>query len=353
MLLEVLERVFVHPDNHKPTIMMRQLLFAFASLLTRKAAAYKCIDFLVPMSLEAPSLQPNFAPFNNQLEAVDFLSNITASNAADLIPPYGESRNVDVNITLAVQYCTPDSASFHSCVDAPTQSTGNNVQILSSGISFDHSYWFFGGPHSQYNYVKAATEIGYSTLSYDRIGTGKSTKANPYTLQQTGVHVEILKTLTSHLRDGNLSMYAKQPIPKPAKIVHVGHSYGSTYTAMLARMYPSITDGIVLTGFGTNASWQRDWQIGQGMHIASEQDPHRFREYNSTGFVTWPDTVALQYLFFHYPRFSLEVLTETERNKWPYGIGEIVPPVGAEVAAHYTGPVLVCFSFASSQTDGA
>jgi pimeloyl-ACP methyl ester carboxylesterase len=50
---------------------------------------------------------------------------------------------------------------------------------------------------------------------------------------------------------GELTLYGNRPgvCTRFAKVVHVGHSYGSAQTYTLAQQWPKSSDGIILTGF--------------------------------------------------------------------------------------------------------
>lgn len=67
------------------------------------------------------------------------------------------------------------------------------MQVLTHGLGFDKDYWNFGGKNSSYNYIMAATDAGYSTLSYDRIGTGRSSVVDPYTNAQGPIELAVLE----------------------------------------------------------------------------------------------------------------------------------------------------------------
>lgn len=206
-------------------------------------------------------------------------------------------------------------------------------------LGFDHTYWDFGGPDSEYNYIESATEAGYATLSYDRIGTGKSTFADPYTEEQLGVEVTVAATLTTLLRDGKLSSIAKCHIPAPKKVVHVGHSFGSLITGTLAGSAPGLSDGVVLTGYTTTPNYAASFATSTNFHLASEADPDRFAGL-STGYLTWADELANQFSFFYYPYFDPAVLVAAEANKFPFAVGEIFAPYNTTLPK-WDGPLLV------------
>jgi pimeloyl-ACP methyl ester carboxylesterase len=154
----------------------------------------------------------------------------------------------------------------------------------------DTSYWNFG--NSTYNWITAASAAGYSTFSYDRLGTGDSPKVDPYNTLQSTVELAILIKLTEMLKAGALS----PKIAKPSKIVHVGHSYGSSLSNGLVGTRPDLSDGVIFTGYSHNASFLPMFQINTGYHLAVENSP-RFAGF-STGYLTWPDVYANQFSEF-------------------------------------------------------
>jgi pimeloyl-ACP methyl ester carboxylesterase len=128
-------------------------------------------------------------------------------------------------------------------------------------------------------------------------------------------------------------------IPKPAKVVHVGHSFGSSITSGFAGAAPGLSDGVVLTGYSTNGSWGLNFAIASGFHLASETLPSKFGHLDK-GFLTWPDELANQFLFFHYPQFDPKVLAGSERTKAPFSVGELLNVNGGPAPA-WNGPLLV------------
>ena len=280
------------------------------------------------MSFTALSLSPTFPSFENHYQTVEFLNAISARDAASAPSPFGDPVDITVDVTIAAKYCHPTKGKPSS-----------TIQVLTHGIGFDRHYWDFGGPDSEYNYIKTATGGGYSTLSYDRIGNGKSTVMDPYTHQQVYVEVGVLKALTSLLREGSLSEHAGCHIPIPAKVAHVGHSFGSVISQTLAGSAPSLSDGLVLTGFSTEATYGIAFAISSNLHIAAGNDPERFGD-RSKGYLTWGDELSNQYSFFQCPAFDREVLRESEATKFPFGVSEFLTAT-ATMAEVWEGPVLV------------
>ena len=311
-----------------PRIVIPPLPFLFVAIAN---AAYTCVDFMVPMSFTAESFPLTFPEFQNHYQSVAFL---TALAGRDALPsPVGSPVNISLDLNVAAQFCSPKG------VKSPKV-----VQVLTHGLGFDHTYWNFGGPDSEYNYIKSAAEAGYATLSYDRVGTGKSTFENPYTEGQLGVEVTVAATLTTLLREGKLSSIAKCHIPTPKKVVHVGHSFGSLITGTLAGSVPDLSDGIVLTGYSTDPTAATGFAISTNFHLASEAIPDRFAGL-STGYLTWADELANQFAFFYYPNFDPAVLAAAEANKMPFALGEVLSPYNLKQPA-WNGPLLVslcCF----------
>lgn len=298
-------------------------LVAAGPILTPRTSAYNCFDFQVPMSFPAISLKPSFPPFQNHYESVALLERLTSRNRSEYPPPIVGAQNVSVEVTVAAQYCSP------------RQNPNGIVQVLTHGLGFDRSYWDFGGEKSQYNYIRVATGAGYSTLSYDRIGNGQSTKSDPYTINQLGIQAQVLAILTTHLR--NRDIPALQHIPQPHKIVHVGHSYGSELSVALVSNNPTLSDGLILTGFAENST--SGLIVSSNFHLARETS-RRFANLSS-GYLTWGDELSNQYSFLHWPEFSPSILGQAERNKSPFAIGEILTSTATPTASRFTGPVLV------------
>lgn len=247
------------------------LFFAFPSVL---ASTYQCTNFTIPVNVTAPSLQVAFPPFESHFDSIAFLLNLSSRNASSSSSSlFRGEANVTSTFNISSQYCIPANASSND--------TGK-VQVLTHGLGFNKDYWNFGGPGSQYNYIQAATNAGYSTFSYDRIGTGESSYPDPYDIAQGPTELVILATLTERLRLGLLAPH----IPKPEKVLHVGHSFGSILIHGLAASAPNLTDGIVLTGYSTNGTWQTQWLVSTLFQLAKYHIPERFGNL-STGYLTW------------------------------------------------------------------
>jgi pimeloyl-ACP methyl ester carboxylesterase len=286
--------------------------------------AAKCLDLVIPVHISAPSYPPIFPPISSGSEATEFLLQATKRDAnEDTTVLLGPPVNISTTFSIAATYCTP------------VGKKSDVVQLLSHGLGFDRTYWNLDGDN---NYKNAAAASGYATFFYDRIGTGLSSKPDPYTMIQVPIELAILVELTKLLRSGKIS----PKIPKALKVVHVGHSYGSQLTNALVASLPELSDGAIMSGYSHNTTWQRWFQIATGWHLARDNQPARFANY-STGYMTWGDKFYNQYAFLKYPFFDDETLTKAEANKMPYTLGELLTfPLAPVLAPNFAKPALVC-----------
>lgn len=292
------------------------------------ASAYSCIDFNAPITVTAPSYIPAFTEFGNHYDAVSMLRRITTRPTGTEAPLFSGSTNATMTFSIDASFC------FAS--DQPNRA--QDIQVLSHGIGFDKSYWDFGGKDSEYNYVRAATNAGYATLSWSRPGTGASSSGNSYSILQSPFEAAVLIELTRLLRAGQL--YAALPVPA-GRVLHIGHSFGAGLSNVLISQAPHLSDGAVLTGYSHNSSWAPLFAVASTFHLAKEVDPQRWGD-RSTGILTWPDELANQYVFFKQPNFDPNVLKQAEAIKQPFAVGEALTLFQPSlVAPQFTGPVLV------------
>jgi pimeloyl-ACP methyl ester carboxylesterase len=231
---------------------------------------------MISVSINATSSQPLFPPFKSQFEATQFLLNATnrlsANSTTPLLKP---AVNISLAFEIGATYCFPKDAAKKT----------STVQLLTHGLGFDRNYWNLSAPAE--SYVASASVSGYATLAYDRFGCGLSSRPDPYNIIQAPVELAVLATLMQLLRSGKLS----PKIPVPGKVVHVGHSYGSQLSNALVSAQPKLSDGLVLTGYSLDATYQSWFLQSTGFHLAKDNIPAKFTN-ASTGFVTWGDKVA-------------------------------------------------------------
>jgi pimeloyl-ACP methyl ester carboxylesterase len=140
--------------------------------------------------------------------------------------------DVSVPVTIAGQpgpvdgtLCTPPGA--------------RTLQLLISGFSYNRGYWDDPYEPATYSYVHRANAAGYATLAIDRIGTGTSWRPSSV-LTTLDDNVGAVSQVVRAVRRGDLGASF-------AKLVLVGHSYGSLTAYGVAGADPSI-DAVIATG---------------------------------------------------------------------------------------------------------
>lgn len=131
---------------------------------------------------------------------------------------------------------------------------------------------------------------------------------------------------------------------KPSKIIHVGHSYGSFLTHSLIAKYPTLSDGIILTGIGYNATTTQFPAFFEGarLNIANTVSPGRYPGRDS-GYLANTDVIGNVATFFHQGSFDKEILWYTQDIAQPAAAIEFVTgsplSISKPGALAFTGPV--------------
>ena len=209
---------------------------------------------------------------------------------------------------------------------------------------------------------------GYSTLAIDRLGIGLSSHGEPKNEIQSFLEVQALAAVTMHVRNGTLPTVNK----KFNKVVHVGHSFGSAQSYALTALYPTISDGIILTGFSTNGSSVNLFSSGNDFQQANLNQPLRFGSAQNSavvnafveayaltdiiapidvttvqplnypnGYLANSNVNALVYLFLLPGYFDTAIAYYGESGKQPVTIGELLTLGSVPATSAFAGPVLV------------
>ena len=238
------------------------------------------------------------------------------------------------NITIAGTY------NIHAQLCVPTDPARKTkvLQIATHGGHYDARYWDSEYKPEEHSYVYASLAAGYSILTYDRLGAGKSDIPDAYNGVQTALELDILRQLTKKAREGSLVPADKRvpahslvegrlDIPtQPDKIVHVGHSFGSVLTTAFLATYPNETDGGIITGFAPNkyfgatgfSSWYAQYAATAGWDRGS-------------GYVVNQKS-GIQVVFFGgdpATAFTKELLDYGDSIKQPVPVGELAS--GAQI----------------------
>ncbi|KAF5021309.1 hypothetical protein F66182_6707 [Fusarium sp. NRRL 66182] len=289
------------------------------------ASARKCTNITVPVSLTSENAVFNLETPLTKIEVTDFILSLSRQGNVPFPRQIQEgSANISGNYELAATYCEPDAG------------PGKELQIMTHGIGFDRSYW--DQPYNGYNYsyvARAVDQHGYSTLTWDRLGIGASSKGDPVQEIQVFAEIAALKSLTAQARQGSLPGVS---CPH-AKTVHIGHSFGSVVSYALANESPELTDAIVLTGFTQATAYLSLFAVSNNfIPVADSPLAGRY----PAGYVTSASAVSVHINFFAEGDFDPELLALAHQNGQPVTPGELLTLGGpAGINNTYTGPVQI------------
>ncbi|KAF5122283.1 hypothetical protein E5D57_012759 [Metarhizium anisopliae] len=170
------------------------LLLTILSLTTGLSVARRCQNITIPISISSRNGIFSLATPANDVDVTDFvLNNFRAgvNYTDDVLQGY---KTIQANYNLAATYCTPESGH------------GKSLQVLTHGVGINRYYWDFSYNNYNYSYVDRALAQGYSTLIYDRLGIGESSRGDPIQELQASLEVSALHQLTKMLRQS-------KPIP--------------------------------------------------------------------------------------------------------------------------------------------
>ncbi|KAF4451546.1 hypothetical protein F53441_5503 [Fusarium austroafricanum] len=294
-----------------------------------------CINLQIPVTASGKNVKYNSVKVENNIELVDFVWDVTtwshANRSSEELPVRGK-------YSINAQLCIPANGK-----------KSDILQIATHGLGFDKRYWDSELKPELYSYVDAALQQGYSILTYDRLGTGKSTKADGYNEVQLGLQVAILKGLTVMAREGKLvetsKVSGKHPDKtfsnyKPKKVVHVGHSFGSATTTGLLAADGGLSDGAILTGFLPNKQQGSIGPEAFGFEVAKLHDPKRFGD-RPAGYAVQASLSAIQQIFLKKGTFTLEALQYAEKIKQTGTVGELFSRLsdGGKPNDSFKGPI--------------
>ena len=236
-----------------------------------------------------------------------------------------QASDVSGDFDIVATYCDPD--------DGP----GKVLQILTHGLSFDRSYWDYPAQNGKYSYVvQAVDNHGYSTLAYDRLGVGESSKGDSITQLQMGLEVATLHRLTVLASSGHIPGISQGF----SDIVHVGHLLSSSVTYNFANQYPGLTKGIVLTGFSQIPSFAAYFAIG-GQFVPVTQIPSAAVRY-PPGYLSVGAVGGLHTNFFAPGDFDPDILEYAFAHGQPSTPGELITiEDGTDVVSNFSGPVYI------------
>ncbi|KAK8064623.1 hypothetical protein PG994_007261 [Apiospora phragmitis] len=293
-----------------------------------------CIDYQIPVTTRTEARIWGLPKFSSNYDvSAFFLSLIRRTTVPPTLPfnPFSGSKNVTGNYTIGATFCSPKN----------TSKGGHEKTVLlaTHGLGYDRRYWIPTVKTSEYSFAEYAVSKGYSIFMYDRVGTGESSRVSGYNESQISNQLAILTSLTNSVRSGHYT----GTLGQPSKVVHVGHSYGSILSHTLVEQDPSISDGIILTGTGYNATAMAFPVAFEGVrgNIATTVSPAKYMGLDS-GYLAPADIYGLTVFFFNPVDFDPEALWYSQYIAQPLAAIELLPAVaGSPGATNFTGPVMI------------
>lgn len=159
----------------------------------------------------------NFEVPTNQSQVTETFLKMATSGSPFMQEIMGGMQSVNGTYKIGATLCTPAN-----------NTKPDQVQILTHGVGFDRYYWDFA---PGYSWVDVAAQYNHATFFYDRLGVGKSEKADALNVVQAPLEVEIAHQLITQLKSGKFGNFSK--------VVGVGHSFGSIITQAITSQYPT------------------------------------------------------------------------------------------------------------------
>ncbi|EJD47964.1 hypothetical protein AURDEDRAFT_183717 [Auricularia subglabra TFB-10046 SS5] len=266
------------------------------------------------------------------LFCVEFTSTIAAqaTNVAGISlnsTGNGEPLRVAGSFDIAFRFCRPPPfLGRHS----------STLQILGHGASYTSAYWSFPYRPALYSYEARAVAAGFSTLSYDLLGAGKSEMADPFNEVQIPMNIVIATAIVQAAKAGTLAR-RRHGVPAFKRVVYVAHSMGSLILNGVLTASPHLVDAAVLTGYShmpTRIPTLADGDI----QIAARTFPSRF------GHLSPGYTVIQDRSMFYGPNdtFDPRVLEKDITTQNVVSVGDAYTlPFGVHPAPDFRGHVFV------------
>ncbi|KAI9665163.1 MAG: hypothetical protein M1831_002173 [Alyxoria varia] len=280
-----------------------------------------CVERVVHLALTANNTKILYSGPSSQAELTSIVVNMFGANPTIPESILGDPTLVSGNFGIFSKLCLPASS---------TSAHIETVQLLTHGGSLSSMYWDLA---PGYSYVDAAAEAGYATLSYDRIGAGRSEHPDPIQLVQAALQVEIAHALVEGLRTGKIGGR------KFSKVVAIAHSSGSFLTVAQNQKYPQDLDAVVHSGLTLLPTYVAPAIASLNLQIANTDRSGRFDGLEN-GYVVQATPQSIQFPFYRYPNYDPRIFEAQVAEKQTQTLGEVFT-LGSIVipVPDFTGPV--------------
>ncbi|KAL8851747.1 MAG: hypothetical protein Q9221_003357 [Calogaya cf. arnoldii] len=307
----------------RPTV----FLACLPTILSLPSPPPDCRDITFKVTASAENFLALNPPvdFTNATEVIAFLTQTTKPNP------------VSGTFNIYAQYCQPT---------IPIIGRPNPLQILIPGNNYDHTYYNgfdrYPVPGNTNSWVSYALSKGYSTLSLDRLGSGKSDYPDPFNIVQSPLVAKTIYQITSQIRSG-------KHIPLPGlgklKIIYVGHSFGAILGTKITASHPEDIDGIIHTGFAIPTPDQNSLpgELADIYLQASTYNPIRFSPSTyPPGYLVATSHPGRQSTFYSAPEdFSPALYEKDFQLKDTLSLGEAITQLPIPPSLVYEKPTFV------------
>jgi pimeloyl-ACP methyl ester carboxylesterase len=278
-----------------------------------------CVTGYVDVSVSAMNLKLDLVEPQNGTDLIAIVLKVVSANSN-----FGNETvkgQVEVSGTYSIfsQLCFPRNS--------PTIDT-SSVHFLIHGGGYDSRYW---DPAPGYSYVDVAASHGHAVFNYDRLGAGRSTRANPLSDVQKPMHIAIAHSLIQSLRNGAFLNHTFD------NVFGVGHSFGTNILYGLTSTYPDDLSAAILTGYTISETTGQFVAIsGLNAGLAAEVDPSRWGGLPG-GYVVSNNAHGTQMFFLHWPDCSAELAGVSDLIKETTALGELLGFSDKITPTNFTG----------------
>lgn len=245
-----------------------------------------CASANVTTSVTATNQKYSVEPPANQFELTEIIQEAVQVNSTFVADHTLDTTTFSADFQISANLCLPSDPNKAAQV--------KTLQILSHGTSVTKAYWDIA---PGFSYVDAATDAGFATFAYDRLGSGQSEHPDPINQVQVAAQVEVLHSLITTLKGVHLGTQTFQ------NIACVGHSYGSIIQLAHDQKYPEDCSAVIPTGIGPGIQNTPLSVAAIEPAIASVQDPSKFGGL-STAYLLVSSAMGNQFDFYRFPNFD-------------------------------------------------
>lgn len=254
------------------------------------------------------------------LEFTTDQTNWTANHIAS------DKQNFSATYNISSHYCTPINGAKQN----------SSLLFAVHGIGFDSRYWDFDYSKN-YSFVRHAASHGYSSFTFDRIGTGNSSipAQGGFSAVQAPTDLAVVQNLLQQLR--NTTAVGNQT---HEKITYIGHSYGSVLGNAISATAPQLIDNLVLTGFSANSTYNANFAQAGAFQIFS-QIPGLTNNTKPSIYVGSNNISSVE-LFLDPPNYEQGAAQLAFQQSQPLTLGQFFSLSSISGPANnYTGPVFI------------